>query len=194
VINDRILLIRTGGTIDAAPYDDPSSPPEFVKPLPSSDSLIMASVARLPGHEKVDGFTWGSGPEIFAKNSKLISENDIRALADIIARDDHRYIVITHGTDAMTKNASLLKHMLGTTSKTIVQTGAMVPLSMQDKHASDGLETLGFTFLHIEAQASGVYVAAWHSSDSQLGFFDPDGIEKDRRKSAAHLKFTVKPK
>jgi L-asparaginase/Glu-tRNA(Gln) amidotransferase subunit D len=193
-MNQRILLIRTGGTIDSAPYDDPRNPPPIVTTLKGADSLVMPTVATLPNHEYVDGFSWGRWDEdIFVKDSQKFTPQDIMALAEMIRKDeDHDFFILTHGTDAMAQNAAALQRELAGTGKVVLFTGAMVPLSMHDKHGSDAPESLRFTLEHIFDQPPGVQIVGRDAQTKRLGFFDPSTVEKDREESRSSLNFTLK--
>ncbi len=193
-MDNRILLIRTGGTIDSEPYADPKNPPKFVDTLKGDKSLIMPAVASMPNHKNVDGFTWGRWEEDrFVKDSQLFTPDDIQALAKLIKEDDHRFFVITHGTDAMVKNSTALQAELGDGDKVVVFAGAMVPLSMHRKHESDGVETLRYTLANIATQPAGVYIAARDTGTKRMGFFDPQKVEKDRKASLENSRFIVGP-
>ncbi len=196
---NRILLIRTGGTIDAEPYPDPKEPPQFITPLPAAESLIMDTVKGLPNADKVDGLTWVDWQERkFVKDSQKFEPEDIQALADIIKADHRKYFVLTHGTDGMVKNASALQEALKGTDKVVAFTGAMVPLAMEGKNDpagnkihSDGVSMLQFTLQNIESQKSGVYVVARNAHTRQSQFFAPQTVQKDKESSKADLTFTV---
>ena len=87
----------------------------------------------------------------------------------IESEDDQ--IVITHGTDTMTKTGKMLaeKKM----DKTIVLTGAMIPYKFG---SSDGLFNLGGAIAYAQSLPSGVYIAM----NGQ--FFEWDKVEKNREK------------
>lgn len=63
-------------------------------------------------------------------------------------------IVITHGTDTMTETALQLAESIS--NKTIVLTGAMIPIAFG---SSDGLFNLGSALAYAQALPAGVYVA-----------------------------------
>ena len=63
-------------------------------------------------------------------------------------------IVITHGTDTMAQTASVLAAQV--TNKTIVLTGAMIPIKFG---SSDGLFNLGSALAFAQTLPAGVYVA-----------------------------------
>lgn len=192
-MNRRILLIRTGGTIDSKPYDDPKKPPQYVNTLSGSESLIMPTIKKLPNHENVDGFTWLPYQESrFVKDNQLFTKQDIDELATLIKNDDHELFVISHGTDAMVKNALILQEKLLDSGKVVAFTGAMVPLSMHEKHRSDGLDSLRFSLEHIMSKEPSVYVVGRDEHTRRLDFFNPADVQKDIHESAYASQLTFK--
>jgi L-asparaginase len=65
-------------------------------------------------------------------------------------------IVITHGTDTMAETAAVIARTLANDSKTIVLTGAMIPIKFG---SSDGLFNLGSALAFAQTLPPGVYVA-----------------------------------
>ena len=65
-----------------------------------------------------------------------------------------KQIVVTHGTDTMTRTASVIEK--GQLKKTIVLTGAMIPYKFG---SSDGLFNLGGAIAYAQALPYGVYIA-----------------------------------
>lgn len=65
-------------------------------------------------------------------------------------------IVITHGTDTMSETAQYIAQKLKATDKTIVLTGAMIPIKFG---SSDGLFNLGSALAFAQSLPAGVYVA-----------------------------------
>ncbi|NDF13090.1 MAG: hypothetical protein EB060_09805 [Proteobacteria bacterium] len=128
----KILIITTGGTIDAEGYKGPA--PERVTPL--EHSIIPATVHML-GHGADCGFY-----ELCRKDSNDVDVDDLQHLAQVIndPHSEYDYILITHGTDTMPRNARYLAELLGKTDKTVVFTGAMEPIA-NGEH-SDGIENL----------------------------------------------------
>lgn len=192
---DRILLIRTGGTVDSAPYADAYAPPKFVETLKGPHSLVMSVAKQLPNGHHIDQRTWGPAYEDrFVKDSQQYTASDLRALAAMIRSDSHRCFVLTHGTDFMQKNAAALRKMLGGTDKTIVFVGAMKPLSMSsEEQPSDFVKALRFTLTHIARQPAGVYMVGKDSFTKRLGFFHPGDVRKDHAASRKPpLEFTLR--
>ena len=62
-------------------------------------------------------------------------------------------IIITHGTDTMVDTAKLIAEKI--TNKTIILTGAMIPINFG---SSDGLFNLGSALSFIQVLAPGVYI------------------------------------
>jgi L-asparaginase len=79
-------------------------------------------------------------------------------------------IVITHGTDTMVETAAVLAG--AATGKTIVLTGAMIPIAFG---SSDGLFNLGGALAAVQVLAPGVYVVMNGS------VFTWDAVRKNRR-------------
>ena len=98
-----------------------------------------------------------------------------RLILDRCLATPHRRIVITHGTDTMEETAAVLGR--GTSGKTIVLTGAMVPYTFG---SSDGMFNLGTALAFAQTLPPGVYVAMngrcfqWNSvrKNRELGVFE----------------------
>ncbi len=84
-------------------------------------------------------------------------------------------IVITHGTDTMSDTAKVIAQKI--TNKTIVLTGAMIPIKFG---SSDGLFNLGSALAFAQSLPNGVYVAMngryfnWNNvrKNKQTGMFE----------------------
>jgi hypothetical protein len=198
-MKDKILLIRTGGTFDSEPYADPSKPPVNVTTRKGKDSFIASTVASFSMHDDVVIDVWKPEKEKrFVKDSKGFSIDDMIALAHKIKESEYHYIVITHGTDAMAKNAKNLQHALTGSDKVVAMVGSMVPLSMHKKKTpqgqaivSDGVETLEFTLKHIRDKSQGLYVAGRDAETRKLKFFNPQHVQKNWELSRKDLQFTL---
>ncbi|MBO9199783.1 MULTISPECIES: asparaginase domain-containing protein [Niastella] len=79
-------------------------------------------------------------------------------------------IVITHGTDTMAETARVLAKRV--TGKTIVLTGAMIPIKFG---SSDGLFNLGSALAFVQSLPPGVYVAM------NGRYFNWDNVRKNRQ-------------
>lgn len=78
-------------------------------------------------------------------------------------------IVITHGTDTMSVTAEAIAQHV--TNKTIVLTGAMIPIKFG---SSDGLFNLGSALAFAQSLPTGVYVAM------NGKYFSHDNVKKNR--------------
>ncbi len=81
------------------------------------------------------------------------------------------HVVITHGTDTMDQTARALAK--ANLSKTIVLTGAMIPIKFG---SSDGLFNLGSAIAFAQSLAQGVYIAM------NGRYFTWDKVRKDRER------------
>lgn len=194
----RILWINSGGTLVSAPYDDPRRPPDMVAPLPAEESakLVLALLASIDGaHERVDGYSYAIQP--FQKDSKQFTRQDIAALADIVATDEHEYVLMTHGTDKMAENAEALAReleRLGVHGKTVLFVGSMMPLSMQARFPAlgDAEANMRYAISRMDDLPNGVYVAARDSASRRMICAKPEAVQKDMHTSRNDLQFTVK--
>ncbi|MEJ7588713.1 MAG: asparaginase domain-containing protein [Ferruginibacter sp.] len=82
---------------------------------------------------------------------------------------DENKIVITHGTDTMADTARILAGEI--TDKTIILTGAMIPIKFG---SSDGLFNLGSALAFAQALPAGVYVAM------NGKYFNWDNVRKNK--------------
>jgi L-asparaginase len=86
-------------------------------------------------------------------DSLEMSEADRGLIAHNCAEVAERHIVITHGTDTMVDTARVLAE--GVREKTIVLTGAMIPIAFG---SSDGLFNLGGALTAVQVLPPGVYI------------------------------------
>lgn len=157
-----ILVIMSGGTIDAEGYEET---PDRVTPL--ERSLIPDMVERLGHADRCEFFQW------LMKDSQDFSAEEIGQLADIIRADERQHFIVTHGTDAMVQNAKRLEGFLEGSGKTVFFVGAMEPL-VHGK-GSDGPENLDHAFKHIretaQGQGGGVFIVG--RSEIAKGTYGP---------------------
>jgi L-asparaginase len=95
--------------------------------------------------------------------------DDRKAILDSCVSVDEEQIVITHGTDTMTKTCKVLAD--ANLRKTIVLTGAMIPYKFG---SSDGLFNFGGALAFAQALPFGVYVAM------NGCYFQWDEVEKNK--------------
>jgi L-asparaginase len=89
-------------------------------------------------------------------DSLEMTEEDRDLIVHQCLHCDEDKIVITHGTDTMAETAAVIAQKLSNQSKTIVLTGAMIPIKFG---SSDGLFNLGSALAFAQTLPPGVYVA-----------------------------------
>ena len=87
-------------------------------------------------------------------DSLEMTDHDRELIAHQCNSCEENKIVITHGTDTMAETAQMLAAKVK--SKTVVLTGAMIPIKFG---SSDGLFNLGSALAFAQTLAPGVYVA-----------------------------------
>lgn len=91
---------------------------------------------------------------LFLKDSLQMTDEDRALILEKCMNTDEEKIVITHGTDTMTKTAGVLAEKIK--DKTIVLTGAMVPFGFR---SSDAEFNLGSAMGFVQTLPHGVYIA-----------------------------------
>lgn len=139
-----IHFLITGGTIDSRDKDIPY-------PLnPSEKSILPSYIKNLKLKNKFK-FT-----AICSKDSRDLSKNDIKKIFNETSKSKSKYIIITSGTYAIPDIARFLSANLKQNNKTIILTGAMLPI--YGFAMSDGAFNLGFAIAKIGDLSNGVYV------------------------------------
>lgn len=140
-----IHIILTGGTIEKS-YDPLTERPEF-----KSTSIIPDYLAQIVKAYPAISF------ETLCQIDSLQMTEEIRAriLARIQACRARRILII-HGTSTMQDTARYLEENLGAHDKTIILTGAMIP--MKEFAMSDGGFNLGYAIAALEYKQSGIYL------------------------------------
>jgi L-asparaginase len=108
-------------------------------------------------------------------DSLEMTDADRKTILDQCRAAAESKIIITHGTDTMVETAALLGRTI--TDKTIVLTGAMIPIKFG---SSDGLFNMGAAIAYVQALPPGVYVVMggrsfpWNDvrKNRQLGQFE----------------------
>jgi L-asparaginase len=141
-MTNRIKIIATGGTFDKV-YNPLLGQLGF-----NSQSHIASIVAhaRIVPPPSVD--------VLMLIDSLDMTDQHREQILTAVKTADEQYIVIVHGTDTMTLTANTIG--LANLSKTVVITGAMVPVDIID---SDAIFNLGFAVGSVKTLASGTYVA-----------------------------------
>jgi L-asparaginase len=154
-VSGPILVLTTGGTFDKQYFDALSQ-------YQITDTMVtkLLSVARVTHSYVVD--------EVLRKDSiDLTDEDRTRIVKHVMSASSSR-IVITHGTDTMTRTARALSAV---TNKVIVLTGALAPARFSE---SDAAFNLGMAFAAVQVALPGIYITINGS------VFRADSVEKDR--------------
>ncbi len=108
-------------------------------------------------------------------DSLEMTDHDRELIAHQCNQSEEDRIVITHGTDTMSETAKVLAQKV--TGKTVVLTGAMIPIKFG---SSDGLFNLGSALAFAQTLPVGIYVAmngryfTWDNvrKNTQTGMFE----------------------
>ena len=151
----EIKIFTTGGTIDKIYFDRLS---EFQVGEPQvGDVLREANVA----------FTF-QVESILHKDSLDLTQTDRQLILERVANDQHRHVLITHGTDTIIETALFLHGLPG---KVIVLTGSMSPARFRN---TDAVFNIGCAVAAVQLLDEGVYVAM------NGRVFKPDRLRKNR--------------
>ncbi len=150
----KIKIFTVGGTIDKV-YFDRKSAYEVGEPR-IGEILKEANVT----------FEYEIS-SILHKDSLDMTDEDRQLIFDKVASDQHRHILLTHGTDTMIQTAKKLQTITG---KVIVLTGAMAPARFK---YSDAEFNIGCAVAAVQVLAPGVYIVM------NGRIFDPDRIKKN---------------
>ena len=136
-----IKIFVTGGTFDKD-YDEKNGRLFFKK---THMNEILA-LGRSKVEVNIETLMMLDSLDMKEKDRELILKKCTAAIEE--------QIVITHGTDTMTKTAEILgvKHL----EKTIVITGAMIPYKFG---TSDGLFNIASALAYVQTMPHGVYIA-----------------------------------
>ena len=136
-----IKIFVTGGTFDKD-YDEKNGK-LFFKETHMSEILAL-------GRSKVEVDI----ETLMMIDSLDMTDKDRKKIIERCTSAEENQIIITHGTDTMTKTATDIgKRKLG---KTIVITGAMIPYKFG---TSDGLFNIASALAYVQTLSKGVYVA-----------------------------------
>ena len=150
----KIKIYTVGGTIDKIYFDRKST-------YEVGESKISEILKEANVNLEVDISS------ILQKDSLEMTDEDRLLIFDRISSDEHRHIVVTHGTDTMIQTAKTLKAVR---DKVIVLTGAMEPARF--KH-SDAVFNVGAALAAVQVLKPGVYIVM------NGRIFNPDRVKKN---------------
>ena len=153
-MNTRLFI--TGGTIDGLEYDKVEDSPK------NHHSLIPTLLTDLGLKENV------ISEELFAKDSKFITNRDRALIAKKSTECREEKIIISHGTMTMVETARYLGKL--NIPKTIILFGALIPAN---KLNSDATANLSYALTNAQKLPDGVYIVM---NDE---VFKPDNVKKN---------------
>tara|TARA_Y100000746_G_C15382899_1_gene398942 strand:+ start:576 stop:1070 length:495 start_codon:yes stop_codon:yes gene_type:complete len=103
-------------------------------------------------------------------DSLKMSNSERQYIVDKCKNEKTNNIIITHGTDTMVKTAELIANQI--TDKTIILTGAMIPIKFG---SSDGLFNLGSAMSFVQVLEPGVYITM------NGRYFSYDNVRKNKK-------------
>ncbi len=169
----RIHIILAGGTIDSVwdPVKDTA--------IPAKESETAKYLKYLVKTGKV--YVKFKFTQVVMKDSRDLTRDDINKIYKTIVKSPYRKIIITHGTYTMPDTARFIKNNMGKTDKTIILTGALIPL--QGFQKSDAPFNLGYSIAQLEHLKPGVYLCA------NAHVFNPEEVAKDMSKAQFYSAF-----
>jgi L-asparaginase len=157
----NLAIFTTGGTFEKRYL-------ESVGSLGFMDSCLPALVAKakLAYKPRIE--------KLMLIDSLEMGDNERTIISARVKQAKETRIVIIHGTDTMTTTALALKQDLGSSlKKTVVLTGAMIPIAHDQ---SDGFFNLGLAIAASQMAQPGVYIAmSGHT-------YKAGEVKKDRRR------------
>ena len=152
----EVLILTTGGTIDKIYFDAKST---YSVGDPQIGEVLREAHVTLP-HRIVS---------LMRKDSLDLTDGDRTLIRQFIETSDHSRVLVTHGTDTMTRTAGALEGIPG---KTIVLTGALMPARFKD---NDAIFNIGFALGALQALPEGVHIAIGGC------IYNPARVRKDRQ-------------
>ena len=141
---NSIHFIHTGGTIDS--YYDMAR--DCVIPFPHSILPNYLGGLKIP---RPMVFT-----EVCMKDSRDLTLDDMQRVCEVIENAQEQLFIITHGAYCIPDTARYLLTNLDPKGRTIVFTGALVPLEFGAR--SDAAFNLGYCLAAIDHLPSGIHV------------------------------------
>jgi L-asparaginase len=157
----ELAVLTTGGTFEKRYL-------ESLGELGFIDSCLdgLIKTAKLAYKPRIE--------EVLLMDSLEMGDKERHLIINRVLKAKEKRLIIVHGTDTMTVTAKALKKRLGkNTQKTIIFTGAMVPVAHQN---SDGFFNLGLAIASCQLAQPGVYIAMSGT------VYEADRVEKNHRR------------
>jgi len=153
-----IEIFTVGGTIDKVYFDALSA---FAVGDP-----VVEQVLKQAGVEVEHTIQ-----KLMSKDSLDMTDADREAIRSAVEGSSAKLILITHGTDTMSKTAHAVLETAQNQGKTVVFTGSMQPARMAQ---TDAVFNIGFAWSSVQTLGPGAYIAMNGS------IFEADHVKKNR--------------
>ena len=150
----RIKIFTVGGTIDKIYFDKKS---KYQVGEPAVDQVLRE--ANINFSYQIES--------ILRKDSLDMTDDDRQLIFDKIEADDHKHVIVTHGTDTIIATA---KKIMTIRDKVIVLTGAIEPARSR---SSDAPFNIGSAVAAVQLLPAGVYLVM------NGRVFDPNRVQKN---------------
>ena len=140
MLNMKIKIFTTGGTIDKTYFDQKS---EYQVGDPQAKGVL----------EKANVVVDYEVESILKKDSLDLTDSDRELIRKKVESTPFDKVIVTHGTDTMIQTAKELEAVSG---KTIVMTGSMYPAQFKE---SDAVFNIGCAIASVQILGPGVYIA-----------------------------------
>jgi L-asparaginase len=150
----KLKIFTVGGTIDKIYFDKKS---KYQVGEPAVDQVLK---------EANINFAYQIEP-ILRKDSLDMTDDDRQLIFDKIEADDHKYIIVTHGTDTIIQTA---RKMMSIQNKVIVLTGSIEPARSK---SSDAPFNIGSAVAAVQLLPAGVYIVI------NGRVFEPSRVQKN---------------
>jgi L-asparaginase len=150
----QIKIFAVGGTIDKIYFDKKS---KYQVGEPAVDQVLKE--ANINFAYQIES--------ILRKDSLDMTDGDRQLIFDKIGADDHKHVIVTHGTDTIIETA---KKIMTIRDKVIVLTGAIEPARSK---SSDAPFNIGSAVAAVQLLPAGVYIVM------NGRVFDPNTVQKN---------------
>lgn len=144
-MSDSLHIILTGGTIEKS-YDPLTEKPEF-----RHQSIIPDYLKTI-----VKAYPERIFETLFQIDSLEMDTDRRESIMQAVKRAESKKILIIHGTSTMPETARYLHENMKGTDKTVILTGAMIPL--KEFAMSDAGFNLGYAMAQLEKNPPGIYL------------------------------------
>ena len=145
-MKEHIHIILTGGTIEKS-----------YNPVTEQTAFLCKSILPDYLNDVIKAYPHLSFDFVSQIDSLDMTDNLRSNILHSIKQTLAKKIIVTHGTSTMADTAVYLAKHLGKTDKTIVLTGAMIPL--KEFAMSDAGFNLGYAMASVQTADAGIYIA-----------------------------------